>query len=95
MQTGASFHQLAYVATYDAQGSYTIPQYRTGDRELAPLVTVTAGASVRVGLTPARGPVRLALLLQADTMHTKFINSLFVESRRAHYGTVGVEGEFE
>jgi hypothetical protein len=65
MQTGASFHQLAYVATYDAQGSYTIPQYRTGDRELAPLVTVTAGASVRVGLTPARGPVRLALLLQA------------------------------
>jgi len=95
MQTGASFHQLAYVATYDAQGSYTIPQYRTGDRELAPLVTVTAGASVRVGLTPARGAVRLALLLQADTMHTKFINSLFVESRRAHYGTVGVEGEFE
>lgn len=94
-QTGASFHRLAYSATVTPSGDVVLPAFRTGDRELAPLVTVTAGGSARVELTPARAKTAVAMLVQADAMWTRFFDSLFVTQRRAVYGTVGAEVLFE
>jgi len=94
-QTGASFHRLAYSATVTPTGDVVLPAYRTGDRELAPLVTVTAGGSARVELTAPRSRSAVALLVQADAMWTRFFDSLFVTQRRALYGTVGAEVLFE
>ena len=43
-QTGVNFYQLAYSALLDPNGGITLPLYRTGDRELAPLITARAAA---------------------------------------------------
>src|SRR5690606_24627015 len=48
-QTGTSFYELAYSATVEPDGQILIPLYRTGDRELSPLITGTGGGGIRTG----------------------------------------------
>ena len=38
-QTATNFYKPAYTATIDQNGQVTVPLYRTGDRELSPLLT--------------------------------------------------------
>jgi hypothetical protein len=95
-QTGTNFYNLAYAATVDSvSNGIALPTYRTGDRELSPLLTATAGGGTRIALSSPEASTQLAILVSGDFMYSKFLNSLFVTTRSAVYGTVGFEAEFE
>jgi hypothetical protein len=101
-QTGASFYQLAYSAILSdgsipglPAGSVTVPLYRSTDRELSPLVTLTGGGGARFALTAPESKTQLGVTLQGDVMYTKFFNSLYVTSRIAVYGSLSFDVEFE
>lgn len=94
-QTGASFYQLAYSASLNQDGSITVPLFRTTDRELSPLITLTAGGGIRFGLTAPESPTQIGLTIQGDVMYTRFLNALYVTTRTALYGTFGIDAEFD
>ncbi len=95
-QTGTDFYNRAYTAFVDPVTlGLTLPTYRTGDRELAPLFTATAGGGTRIALSSPEASTQFAILVSGDFMYSKFTNSLFVTTRSAVYGTVGFEAEFE
>jgi hypothetical protein len=93
-QTGASFWQLAYAAGIDVDGRpISLVKYRTGDRELSPMMTGTIGGGARIALTPDRADVRYAIVIAGDVMYSRYFQSLFIKSRTAIYGTIGLEVE--
>jgi len=95
-QTGANFYQLAYSATVDPNsGQLVIPLYRTTDRELSPLVSLTGGGGAHYLLTSPESKTQFGVSLQADVMYTDYFNALFIKSRTAVYGTVGFDAEFD
>jgi hypothetical protein len=93
-QTAASFYQLAYSAVI-ANGQVVLPTYRTDDRELSPLVTVTGGGGTRIALSSAASKTQYGLSIQGDVMYTKFFNALFVTQRTAVYGSLSFDAEFQ
>ncbi|MBS2014661.1 MAG: DUF3570 domain-containing protein [Deltaproteobacteria bacterium] len=93
-QTGANFFRLAYSALLDPNGGLTLPLYRTGDRELAPLITATAGGGIRIGLGEPEGEVKYGITLVGDVMYTRYLKALYVTARTAVYGSVGFDVEF-
>jgi hypothetical protein len=95
-QNGANFYRLAYSPVVDpAHNLISVPTYRTGDRELSPLVTATGGGGLRMALTSPTSTTQLALTLQGDVMYSRYFQSLFITSRTALYGTLGLDAEFE
>ena len=95
-QTGVNFYQLAYSAAVDpTTGTFTIPLFRSGDRELSPLLTGTVGGGTRIALGAPEAKNQYGLTISGDLMYTKFLNSLFVTSRTAIYGSIGFDAEFE
>ncbi len=93
-QTGTNFYQLAYSGFVDQGGTLLLPTYRSGDRELAPLITVTGGGGARIALGNPEGEVQYGLNLAGDVMYTRFLKSLFVTTRTGVYGTVAFDVEF-
>lgn len=93
-QSGANFFRLAYSAALDPNGGLTLPLYRTGDRELAPLITATAGGGVRIGLGEPEGEVKYGIVFVGDVMYTRYLKALYVTARTAVYGSVGFDVEF-
>lgn len=93
-QTGTNFYQLAYSAILDPNGEIILPTYRTGDRELSPLLTATAGGGVRLGLGEPEGNVKYGITFVGDVMYTRYLKSLYVTTRTAVYGAVGFDVEF-
>ena len=94
-QSGTSFYQLAYPAALDQDGiPLQVFQYRTGDRELSPLVTVTAGGGARIALTTEKAAVQYAIIVTGEVMYSRYFKSLYINARTAVYGTVGFEAEF-
>ena len=94
-QTGAKFYQLAYTAVLNQDGSITVPLFRTTDRELSPLLTITLGGGARVALTSPESKTQFGVSISADVMYTRFLNALYVTQRTAVYGTIGVDAEFD
>ena len=97
LQTGANFYQLAYGALTNQQngGSPTLPLYRTDDRELSPLITLTGGGGMRIALGAVEAKTQWGLNLSADVMYTKYFDALYITFRTAIYGSVGIDAEFE
>jgi hypothetical protein len=93
-QSGTNFYQLAYSAILDPNGDIILPTYRTGDRELSPLVTATAGGGVRLGLGEPEGNVKYGITFVGDVMYTRYLKALYVTTRTAVYGAVGFDVEF-
>jgi len=93
-QTGVNFYQLAYSAFLDPNGGLELPLYRTGDRELAPLITATAGGGIRIGLGEPEGEVKYGITIVGDVMYTRYLKALYVTARTAVYGSVGFDVEF-
>jgi len=93
-QTDTNFYNLAYSAILDPNGQIVVPLYRTGDRELSPLITATAGGGVRLALGEPEGEVKYGITLVGDVMYTRFLKALYVTSRTAVYGSVGFDVEF-
>jgi hypothetical protein len=94
-QTSANFYQLAYAALVGADGKITTPTYRSNDRELGPLITMTAGGGSRIALGSPEATTQYAITIAGDLMYTRFLNSLFVTTRTAVYGSVGFDVEFQ
>jgi hypothetical protein len=95
-QTGTNFYQLAYTATLDnTTGQLIVPVYRTTDRELSPLVSLTGGGGGHLVLSPGESKTQYGVSVQGDVMFTKYFDSLFITQRTAFYGTVGFDAEFE
>jgi hypothetical protein len=94
-QTAASFYRLAYPAILDQNGVVIdMLPYRTGDRELSPMFTLTGGGGARVALNADKTPgAHYAIILSGEAMWSKFFRSLFVTQRTAVYGTAGFEVE--
>lgn len=94
-QTKADFYKLAYPAYLDgANGAVLLMlPYRTGDRELSPMLTVTGGGGARIALTSDKADTKLAIVVEGQVAWSKFFQSLFVTSRTAVYGTVRFEVE--
>ncbi len=94
VQNGVYFRDRAYVSTYGA-GGWELPRYRTGDRELGPLVTIGGGVGASYGLGPEIAPSDWSLQIQADVMNTQFEDDLYIKSRTAGTAVVGLDGVFE
>lgn len=94
-QSGASFYKLAYPALIDQDGTpLQLFTYRTGDRELSPLVTFTVGGGSRIALTTDKSAVQYAIILSGEVMYSKYFKALYITARTAVYGTLGFEAEF-
>ncbi|MDF2698265.1 MAG: hypothetical protein K0S65_6648 [Labilithrix sp.] len=93
-QTDTNFYNLAYSAILDPGGQIVVPLYRTGDRELSPLITATAGGGIRLGLGEPEGEVKYGLTFVGDVMYTRYLKALYVTTRTAVYGSVGFDVEF-
>jgi hypothetical protein len=93
-QTGADFHKLAYSATTLPNGQVVLPLYRTGDRENAPMGTVTAGGGMRYGIGNLDGETKAGLTFALDIMYSRFFDSLYILQRTAAYATLAFDVEF-
>ena len=94
-QTGSNFYQLAYSAQVQQDGSIVLPTYRSNDRELSPLITVTGGGGTRIALSSPESKTQYGISLQGDVMYTRFFNALFVTQRTAVYGSLMFDAEFD
>ena len=93
VQSSVSFWQLAYVSN-SSSSPWTLPEYRTGDRELGPLWTTEGGFGVRWYLGSDAEPERWALQLTGDAMYTSFLDDLYLSHRVAGLSALSFEGEF-
>ncbi len=93
-QTATEFYRRIYGATLNSDGSATVPQFRTSDRELSPMLGFTLGGGVRYAVTESP-QFELAFVLTADALYNHYFNSLYIQNRLAGYGTLGVEATFE
>ncbi len=94
-QTGANFYRLAYGATVSPTQGVTVPLFRTDDRELSPLVTLTGGGGMRLGLNAPESKTQWGLNVSGDVMYTKYFDALFITFRTAVFGAIGLDAEFE
>lgn len=90
-QTGTDFWALAYAATVTPAG-VTVPALRTGDRELGPLIGVSAGAGSRFMFGADNN---FAITLAGDFIYTRFLDHLFILQRLGFFGALGAELAFE
>ena len=95
VQSGASFYKLAYPAAIEQDGiPLQVFTYRTDDRELSPMMTVTAGGGARIALTTEKAAVQYAIILSGEVMYSRYFKALYITARTGVYGTLGFEAEF-
>ena len=88
-QTAVSFWQRAY-----AFGpGYEVPALRTGDRELGPLVNLTGGWTLRIGLGGDATPSSWALVFDLNATSTQYLDDLYVTQRTSVLGGVSLEAD--
>ncbi len=95
VQSAATFYKRIYGATLNSDGSATVPQYRTSDRELSTMLGATLGGGVRFALTDPASKLQLAIISTADGLFNYYTNTLYLRTRLAGYGTIGLEADFE
>lgn len=93
-QTGTNFDQLAYTGVVSPQGQVLVPTWRTTDRELSPLVTLTGGGGARLALSSPESSTQVDLTVTGDAMFTQYFRALYIRSRVAIYGVVALDVEF-
>ncbi len=93
-QRGVTFWQRAIEATASPGGPPAPPPFRTGDRELGPLGTLTVGGGLRWRLSDANA-APLTLFLQADGAYTRFFDALYITRRLALFCAVGIDAELD
>lgn len=87
-QSGTNFYQLAYTASPNPDGTTTLPVYRTGDRELGPLLAGTLGAGVRYDFGARRS---YGVAFNGDVVYTRFARTLFALDRWGYFGALNFE----
>lgn len=89
-QGPADFWQFAYVADPLPNGSLVLPEIRTGDRELGPLLAATLGALGRYQLTE-----NFALQIEAQGIYTRFLDHLYIVDRWGVFTATTAEIEIQ
>lgn len=90
-QDGADFWQIAYVAKSTPTG-LVVPFYRTGDRELGPLIGLTLGAGARLAFGKEKN---WGLTGTFDFVYTRFLDHLYILQRLGYFGALALEVELE
>jgi tetratricopeptide (TPR) repeat protein len=91
-QSGTNFYQLAYTATPNPDGTTSLPVYRTGDRELGPLLAGTFGAGVRYDFGAQHN---YGVAFSGDVVYTRFSKTLFALDRWGYFGALNFEAVFD
>jgi hypothetical protein len=86
-QTAVDFWQRAY----QFGPGFVYPALRTGDRELGPLVNVTGGWSLRVGLGSHANPTSWVLGFDLNATSTQYLDDLYVTERISVLGGMTLE----
>lgn len=89
-QSGATFYSHAYTST----GPTDVPTFRTGDRELGPLVSASLGGRARYEIAGDGEKVGLAIGLLVDGTLTHFFQALYVTERVSGLGVLSLEARF-
>ena len=90
-QTPVVFWQRAYVS--EGQTGFSLPEFRTGDRELGPVWAVTGGAGTKVFLGSSAHPHFFAIAFEADAVYTSYLDDLFLSSRTGVLGSITLQLE--
>jgi hypothetical protein len=90
-QNEVNFWQRAYVS--GSSGGWSLPEFRTGNRELGPLWTATGGGGIKVYMGKAGNPKALSVALHCDTAYTGYLDDLYITHRSSVLGALIVEGE--
>jgi hypothetical protein len=85
VQSATSFWKRAYVS--DSTG-WSLPEFRTGDRELGPLWALTGGGGAKIFLGSAAHPRFFAIGLEGDAIYTSYLDDLYITNRTGFLGTV-------
>jgi hypothetical protein len=86
-QSAVSFWQRGYVL----RPGFDFPALRTGDRELGPLVGLTAGLTFRLGLGPADAPEQWRLGWDLNLTETRYLDDLYLTGRLSALSSVYLE----
>jgi hypothetical protein len=94
LQQAVDFWRRAYEAAPGPDGVLGVPAYRTGDRELGGLSTLTTGGGLRFFLgTGLRAPWTLSVA--ADAIFTRYRETLYITRRRALFASTALEALFD
>jgi Protein of unknown function (DUF3570) len=88
-QTAVSFWQRAY----RLGPVFDYPALRTGDRELGPLISITAGMTIRVGLGSRVNPNSWVLDGFLNATGTQYLDDLYLTNRVSVLGGMSLETE--
>lgn len=88
-QTAVNFWQLAYVLN----PGFSFPAYRTGNRELGPLVNLTGGGTIRVGVGPQREPTKWTLGFDLNVTYSRYLDDLYITYRISTLAALSVATE--
>jgi hypothetical protein len=86
-QSSVSFWQRAY--TYGP--GFDFPALRTGDRELGPLLTVTGGWTLNLGLGSTETPMSWVLGFHIGATSTQYLDDLYLTNRVSVLGGMMLE----
>ena len=88
-QTSVNFWQRAYTLG----PGYNYPALRTGDRELGPLVSVTGGWTLRLGIGSDPTPTSWVIGFDANLASTHYLDDIYVTSRTSAVGGISLEAQ--
>jgi hypothetical protein len=86
-QTAVEFWQRAYTSGPD----FSVPALRTGDRELGPLVNLTGGWTLHVGIGSDANPTSWVLGFDVNATSTQYLDDLYVTQRTSVLGGMTLE----
>jgi hypothetical protein len=92
VQQAVSFWERAYLSQYPV--GWSLPLYRTGDRELGPLWTLGGGFGTRWYLGGAANPTTWQVGFTGDAMYTSFLDDLYIVNRTAVLGALTLEAQW-
>jgi hypothetical protein len=72
---------------------FDYPALRTGDRELGPLVNVTGGWTLRIGLGADATPSSWVLGFSLNATWTQYLDDLYVTRRISGLGGLTLEAD--
>jgi hypothetical protein len=86
VQSPVSFWKVAYVGSADS-----VPSFRTGDRELGPLLNLTAGGTTQWKVGSAAAPEAWIVTVTFDATYTRFIDDLYITRRVSALAALSLE----
>jgi hypothetical protein len=90
-QNAVNFWSRAYVSQSSA--GFVLPEFRTGNRELGPMLAWTGGGGLKFFLGSAGNPKSLDVAVQLDSTYTRYLDDLYEVSRTSILGALILEGE--